>query len=184
MTSVLVTRLVGRSGQSGENGKREQRATAESMHWGLVRRRRRPRARLDSSSARQSNFGGPLDSGAAAREHAAMSRIAYVNGRYVRHAEAGVSIDDRAVVFRRWGLRSLRGARRRADRRGAAPGAARALAAAPSASPRRSARRRCAAILREVVARNRVRDGLVYLQVSRGVARRDHGFPAAPSRRD
>jgi D-alanine transaminase len=33
--------------------------------------------------------------------------------------------------------------------------------------------------LRETVARNRVRDGLVYLQVSRGVARRDHAFPAA-----
>ncbi len=34
-------------------------------------------------------------------------------------------------------------------------------------------------ILREVVTRNRVRDGLVYLQISRGAARRDHGFPAA-----
>ena len=31
--------------------------------------------------------------------------------------------------------------------------------------------------MREVVARNRVRDGLVYLQISRGAARRDHGFP-------
>ncbi len=28
-----------------------------------------------------------------------MSRVAYVNGRYVRHAEAGVSIDDRAFLF-------------------------------------------------------------------------------------
>ena len=37
-------------------------------------------------------------------------------------------------------------------------------------------------ILREVVARNRVGDGLVYLQISRGVARRDHGFPAARRR--
>jgi D-alanine transaminase len=33
-------------------------------------------------------------------------------------------------------------------------------------------------ILREVVRRNRVRDGLVYLQVTRGVARRDHAFPS------
>ena len=31
--------------------------------------------------------------------------------------------------------------------------------------------------MREVVRRNRVRDGLVYLQVTRGVARRDHAFP-------
>ena len=32
-------------------------------------------------------------------------------------------------------------------------------------------------VMREVVRRNRVRDGLVYLQISRGAARRDHGFP-------
>ena len=35
-------------------------------------------------------------------------------------------------------------------------------------------------ILREVVRRNRVHDGLVYLQVTRGVARRDHHFPLSP----
>jgi D-alanine transaminase len=35
------------------------------------------------------------------------------------------------------------------------------------------------AIMREVVRRNRVHDGLVYIQVSRGVARRDHVFPVA-----
>jgi D-alanine transaminase len=32
-------------------------------------------------------------------------------------------------------------------------------------------------VLRETLRRNRVRDGLLYLQVTRGVARRDHGFP-------
>ena len=39
-------------------------------------------------------------------------------------------------------------------------------------------------VLRETVRRNRVRDGLVYLQMTRGVARRDFLFPApgtAPS---
>jgi D-alanine transaminase len=38
--------------------------------------------------------------------------------------------------------------------------------------------------LRETVRRNKVRHGIVYLQVTRGVARRDHAFPAqaiAPS---
>jgi len=34
-------------------------------------------------------------------------------------------------------------------------------------------------VLREVIARNRVRYGIVYLQVTRGVARRDHAFPAS-----
>jgi D-alanine transaminase len=32
----------------------------------------------------------------------------------------------------------------------------------------------------EVVRRNRVRNGIVYLQVTRGVARRDHAFPLQP----
>jgi D-alanine transaminase len=39
-------------------------------------------------------------------------------------------------------------------------------------------------ILRETVGRNRVRWGIVYLQITRGVARRDHAFPppgTAPS---
>jgi D-alanine transaminase len=39
-------------------------------------------------------------------------------------------------------------------------------------------------VLHETVRRNRVRDGIVYLQVTRGVARRDHAFPppdTAPS---
>ncbi len=34
-------------------------------------------------------------------------------------------------------------------------------------------------VLRETVRRNRVRDGIVYLQVTRGVARRDFPFPTA-----
>jgi D-alanine transaminase len=37
-------------------------------------------------------------------------------------------------------------------------------------------------VLRETVRRNRVRDGLIYLQVTRGVARRDHGFPPPGTR--
>jgi D-alanine transaminase len=41
-----------------------------------------------------------------------------------------------------------------------------------------------AVVLREVVARNRIGYGIVYLQIGRGVARRDHAFPVpapAPS---
>jgi D-alanine transaminase len=36
-----------------------------------------------------------------------------------------------------------------------------------------------AIVMRECVRRNRVRDGILYLQVTRGVARRDHFFPPA-----
>jgi D-alanine transaminase len=35
-------------------------------------------------------------------------------------------------------------------------------------------------VLRETVRRNRVRDGIVYLQITRGVAPRDHAFPTKP----
>ena len=35
-------------------------------------------------------------------------------------------------------------------------------------------------IVRELMRRNRLRDGLVYIQVTRGVARRDHAFPTTP----
>ena len=35
-------------------------------------------------------------------------------------------------------------------------------------------------ILRELMRRNRLRDGLIYMQVTRGVARRDHAFPTTP----
>ena len=35
-------------------------------------------------------------------------------------------------------------------------------------------------VLREVARRNRVTEGLLYMQVTRGVARRDHAFPTQP----
>ena len=37
-------------------------------------------------------------------------------------------------------------------------------------------------VMRETIRRNRVRDGIVYLQVTRGVARRDHAFPPPGTR--
>ena len=105
-----------------------------------------------------------------------MSRIAYVNGRYLPRAEAQVSIDDRALYFGDgvYEVCEVRAGRlvdetRHLDR------LARSLEALRIAWP--IARTALAGVLREVVRRNRVRDGIVYLQISRGVARRDHGFP-------
>ncbi len=107
-----------------------------------------------------------------------MSRFAYVSGRYLRHAEAVVSIEDRAFQFGDgvYEVCEVRGGAlideiRHLARLGASLRALRIRAPVGEPALRR--------ILREVVARNRVRDGLVYIQVSRGVARRDHGFPAA-----
>lgn len=106
-----------------------------------------------------------------------MSRVAYVNGRYVPHRAARVHIEDRGYQFADAVYEVIAVADGRfldeephLDRLG------RSLAELRIAWP--VARPALKAILRETVRRNRVRNGLVYFQVSRGVARRDYGFPA------
>ncbi|MCA3415551.1 MAG: D-amino-acid transaminase [Roseomonas sp.] len=108
-----------------------------------------------------------------------MSRIAYVNGRYVAQPDASVNIEDRGYQFGD-GIyevvhlfdgrfidedlhldrleRSLREIQ------------------LPMPMPLASLR----LVLREVARRNRVTEGLLYMQVTRGVARRDHAFPNKP----
>ena len=110
-----------------------------------------------------------------------MSRIAYVNGRYLRHGDASVHIEDRGYQFGD-GVYEVCEVRAgdlideiphldRLDR---------SLAELEMASPMpRTALR---LVLRETVRRNRVVHGLVYLQVTRGVARRDHAFPKPGTR--
>jgi D-alanine transaminase len=110
-----------------------------------------------------------------------MSRIAYVNGRYLPHAQAAVSIEDRGYQFADgvYEVCEVRDGRlvdetrhmARLDRslrelRMARPMSAKALSH----------------VLRETVRKNRVRDGIVYVQVTRGVAPRDFPFPAAGTR--
>ena len=106
-----------------------------------------------------------------------MSRIAYVNGRYLQHPQAGVSIDDRAFVFGD-GVYEVCEIRDGAfiDEDAHLARLARSLASLRIAPPLAEAALR--RVWREVAARNRVRDGLAYCQISRGAARRDHGFPA------
>ncbi len=105
-----------------------------------------------------------------------MSRIAYVNGRYVPFADARVHIEDRGYqlgdgVYEVCEIRD--GAL--VDRRRHLERLARSLAALRIAPPLTASAMNF--VLEEMVRRNRVRDGLLYLQVTRGVARRDHGFP-------
>jgi D-alanine transaminase len=105
-----------------------------------------------------------------------MSRIAYVNGRYLPHGHAKVSIDDRGYQFADGVYEvcevfqgTLVDEPRHLER------LARSLAELRIGAPLTSAALR--GVLREVVARNRVSNGYVYLQVTRGVAPRDHVFP-------
>ncbi|WP_298333288.1 D-amino-acid transaminase [Asticcacaulis sp.] len=108
-----------------------------------------------------------------------MSRIAYVNGAYVRHADAAVHIEDRGyqfadAVYEVWSvfggqLADLAGHLNRLER---------SLRELHIAMP--MPRASLVVVLNEVIRRNRIGEGLVYLQVSRGVAPRDHFFPKAP----
>lgn len=105
-----------------------------------------------------------------------MSRIAYVNGRYEPHAAAMVSIEDRGFQFADGVYEVVaivngcavdflphldRLERSMSELRFPLP-------------PARSALR---VISQEVVKRNRVRDGILYIQINRGHAPRNHPFP-------
>ncbi|HEY8571447.1 D-amino-acid transaminase [Phenylobacterium sp.] len=106
-----------------------------------------------------------------------MGRVAYVNGRFVPHADAVVHIEDRGyqladAVYEVWALFDGK----LADAEGHFARLERSLSELSIPMP--MSRAALTLVLREAVRRNRVRDGLLYLQVSRGVAPRDHAFPA------
>lgn len=110
-----------------------------------------------------------------------MGRIAYVNGRYVPHAEATVHIEDRGyqlsdAVYEVWALFDGK----LADPEGHFARLERSLGELRIAMP--MTRTALTLVLKETVRRNRVREGLLYLQISRGVAKRDHAFPNPPVR--
>ncbi len=107
-----------------------------------------------------------------------MSHIAYVNGRYLPLARASVNVEDRGYQFADGVYEvlcvvggSMLDETLHMARLQRSLGALR-IPAPMAAAPLRQ-------VLREVARRNRVRDGLLYMQVTRGVARREHAFPAA-----
>jgi D-alanine transaminase len=107
-----------------------------------------------------------------------MSRIAYVNGHYVPHARAAVHIEDRGyqfadAVYEVWGV--IDG--ELTDFDGHMARLARSLRELDIRKPLTDAA--LTAILQRMVSANHIRQGLIYLQISRGVARRDHNFPNA-----
>lgn len=105
-----------------------------------------------------------------------MSRIVYVNGRYVPYANATVHVEDRGFQFADgvYEVCEVRGGRVIDEQRHLAR-LNRSLRELDMRAPMNDACLRM--VIGEVLRRNRVRDGLVYLQVTRGVARRDFLFP-------
>src|ERR1700746_936304 len=106
-----------------------------------------------------------------------MSRIAYLNGRYLPFSDAKVHIEDRGYQFGDgvYEVCEVRGGRL-IDERRHLERLKRSLSELRIRV--RLSGRALGIIMREVVARNRVRYGIVYLQITRGVARRDHAFPS------
>lgn len=107
-----------------------------------------------------------------------MSRVAYVNGAYHPHGEATVHIEDRGFqfadgVYEVWSVFNGR----MADFDGHMTRLHRSLNELRIDIP--MSREALTQVLKETIRRNRVRDGIVYLQVTRGTARRDHPFPEA-----
>ena len=107
-----------------------------------------------------------------------MSRVAYVAGQYLPHRQAAVHIEDRGYQFADgvYEVISVVGGRLVDE----APHLARlhrSLGELRIAAPIGDAALKI--VIREIIRRNGVDTGIVYLQVTRGAAPREHAFPKA-----
>ena len=107
-----------------------------------------------------------------------MSRTAYVNGRFVPHRLAAVHIEDRGFQFAD-GVYEVIGVQdgRLVDEGPHLERLARSLGALSITAPMGMPALRH--VMRQTVRRNRVRNGILYVQVTRGAAPRNHAFPTA-----
>jgi len=105
-----------------------------------------------------------------------MSRIAYVDGRYLPHGDAQVHVEDRGFQFAD-GVYEVLAIHDGVmiDQAAHIDRLQRSLGELQIAMP--MSRAALAHVLHETVRLNRVGHGMVYLQVTRGAARRDHPFP-------
>ena len=105
-----------------------------------------------------------------------MARLAYVNGRYLPHRHAAVHIEDRGYQFGDGVYEVVTvAAGRMIDEGPHLDRLERSLSEIAMDMP--MSRRALQLVGRELVRRNGVRNGLLYIQVTRGVAARDHKFP-------
>lgn len=105
-----------------------------------------------------------------------MARFAYVNGRYVPHREAAVHVEDRGYQFADgvYEVVTVHGGQL-VDEPGHLDRLERSLDELSIAMP--MSRTALQMIMRTLVRRNGIKDGIVYLQITRGVATRDFPFP-------
>jgi D-alanine transaminase len=110
-----------------------------------------------------------------------MWRTAYANGRYLRHEDAKVHVEDRGYQFADgvYEVCEVKGGHLIDERRHLLR-LKRSLDELRIRAPMSPAA--LGVILRETIRRNRVRNGIVYLQITRGAAPRDFAFPPTPTR--
>ena len=110
-----------------------------------------------------------------------VGRIAYVNGRYLPHAAAGVHIEDRALQLGDgiYEVTNVVGGKP-IDEEPHLDRMERSLRELGMEIP--MCRAALKVVMREVIARNRIANGLLYLQVTRGAVKRDHVPPKNPPR--
>jgi D-alanine transaminase len=107
-----------------------------------------------------------------------MTAVAYVNGRFLRRSQPAILIEDRGLqfadgVYEVWGVF----AKRLVDFDAHLRRLERSLSAIQMEWP--MPKSSLGAVIEETRRRNRIAEGLVYLQVTRGVAPRDHAFPSS-----
>ncbi len=105
-----------------------------------------------------------------------MPRISYVNGRYVRHSAATVHIEDRGYQFADgvYEVIAVHGGRP-IDEDGHLERLGRSLGELGIAWPMKV--RPLKIVMKEMLRRNHIHHGMLYIQVTRGVAPRSHAFP-------
>lgn len=107
-----------------------------------------------------------------------MPRVAYINGEFVPFGEAKVHVEDRGLQFADAVYEVVaffNGRFLDLD-----PHLARLERSLSELSIRKPLEREALAkAMRELVAQNRLEHGIVYLQITRGVAKREHAFPSA-----
>ena len=106
-----------------------------------------------------------------------MSRIAYVDGVYQPIDMPGIHVEDRGYqfadgVYEVFAVHNTRPV----DEEAHLDRLERSLAELDIAAPMSRAAMKI--VVRETLARNRIRNGIVYMQVTRGVASREHNYPA------
>lgn len=105
-------------------------------------------------------------------------RISYVNGRYVNHAKALLPIEDRGTNFSDGVYEVIAFYNRiMLDEAGHIKRLERSLKEMRITLP--MSMKALSLVIRELMDRNNREHGTIYLQISRGIARRDHPFPEA-----